>query len=185
MRKLVFISLFLSAVIFAQSQDRVYYYYDTVKIYLDRDNSVKFVKFANETTASTSPSQRGEHLNTLRSQNIQIDTLGYSMYVISGDFNQTAARNALATMQQDSNILYISDMLLSNGRPVWESNEIIVKIFPDEEIAEVLKANNMPYKKYRRLGSNPQTYLVTLDVSKRSGLEYANSLVESESVEAA
>ena len=157
MKKYV-LSLVLSAFIVATyAQDSVYYYYGSEKIYLERDNTVKFVKFTNETAARSS-----RLLDNLRSQKVQIDTLWNSMYVISGDFNQKSIRSLLTLEQGDNTIRYISDRLVSNGRTMWESDGIIVKFSPDADVTKVLESNYIPYKEYKRLGSNPQTYWVTV-----------------------
>ena len=177
MRKSI-LSLGLSLVIvLAQAQDSVFYYtISGEKIYLERDNTVKFIEFSNETAT-----RNNRMLNELRSQNVKTDALTPSMYRISGDFNQKSTRNVLVS-ERDTNILYISDRLVYNGHTVWESNEIIVKVFSSADLEQTLKANRIPYTKYERLGSNPQNYLVTLDVSGRGAIEWANELVENKAV---
>ena len=176
MKKSILNLLFLSLLsVFAYAQDSVYYYYGLEKIYLQKENNVKIIHFIKEPTVQ---------LNQLRSQNMEVDTLSSLMYRISGDFSQKSVSNLFAE-QRDSNLLYMSDMLLYEGSMVWESDKIIIKIFPNTELEPILKSNNIPYKEFRRLGSNPQTYLVTLDASLQSAIVLANYLVENQSVEAA
>ncbi len=168
----------IACIISLQAQDRVFYYNELgEKIYLKRDSTVKFIHFANETAV-----QNNRLLNQLESQNIKMDILSPLMYKISGDFSPKLT-SKLFTEQKDSNIAYISDMLLYKGSTVlWESDKIIVKISPNTKLLEVLEANHIPYKEWKRLGSNPQTYLVTLDISEQNAIDYANRLVENKSV---
>ena len=173
MKNLIFIivfSILLSFSLNAQQKSEYYYYYQGEKIYLERENNVKVIHFYKEPTTQ---------LNQLRSQSIQVDTVDDLTYRISGDFKQRSVNNLLFSEQRDSNILYISDMLLYEGHPVWESDNIIVKVFPDANLSEVLEKNKIPYKEFKRIGSNPQNYLVKLDVSKHSALEIANIRAES------
>jgi subtilisin family serine protease len=172
---LVFLCIF---VVSAQAQESVFYYDELgEKIYLEKNSGVKFIYFANETTI-----QNHSLFNQLKTQNVTIDTLSQLMYKVTGNFKQKTISNLLLSEQTDSNILYISDMLLYEGSMLWESDKIIVKIFPNTEISYLLETNHIPYREFKRLGSNPQTYIVTLDISQKSAIEYANSLVENKLV---
>ena len=174
MKKLTFSILILSALL-TNAQDGVYYYYKSEKIYLGKNDSVKIIQFSNERTARNSPV-----LNQLRSQNIIIDTLDAFSYRVSGDFNRLTKSDMSSIKRQDTNIVYISDVLTYNGSMLWETEKMIVKIFPETELSEVLEKSRIPYKEYKRLGSNPQTYIIELDVSVQSALEWSNMLVENQ-----
>ena len=148
----------LVACVLVHAQDSVFYYDEFGgKIHLTKENGVKIIQFTNETATRSS-----RLLNEMRQQNVKMDTLSPFVYKVSGDFRQKAISDLLLPEQKDSNILYISDMLLSKGSILWETDEIVVKFFPNANLSEVLETNRIPYKEYRRLGSNPQTYLVTV-----------------------
>jgi subtilisin family serine protease len=174
-KKIILNLLFLCVfAVLAQAQDSVFYYDEFGgKIYLQKDNTTKIIHFANETAT-----QNHSLFNQLNVQNITIDTLNKLMYKITGNVKQKATSDLLFSKQINNNILYISDMLRYGGSVLWESDGIIVKIFPNTELSDLLETNHIPYKEFKRLGSNSQTYLVTLDVSEQSAIEYANWLME-------
>ena len=136
MNKSVLILFFLCAfVVYVQAQDSVFYYDEFGgKIYLQKDNNVKYIHFVNEIAV-----QNHSLFNQMKVSNVSIDTLSPLMYKITGDFRQKALTNLLLTKQTDSNVLYISDMLLYNDFVLWESNRIIVKIFPNTELLDNIK----------------------------------------------
>jgi hypothetical protein len=102
MKKIILNLFFLCIFVFAQAQDSVFYY-DKFggKIYLQKDNTVKFVYFANRTAV-----QNHSLFNQLNVQNVTIDTLSQLMYKIKGNFQQKAISNLL-----------FSEHILSNWIP--------------------------------------------------------------------
>lgn len=183
MKKLILCLIFLGLfVVFVHAQDSVFYYAGSgKKIYLKKENKVKFIYFANVAVA------KNESLyNRLKSYKVEVETWSPLIWKISGDFTQKSISDLLFKEKNRDDILYFSDMLLYEGSFMqWESDEIIVKIFPYTQLSNLLDDNRIPYKEFKRLGSNPQNYLVKLDVSSQSAIEYANMLVENKAVASA
>jgi hypothetical protein len=180
MKNLMLSVLFLgSFAAFVQAQDSVFYYDEWGgKIYLQKENNAKIICFKDVENI-----ENNRLFKQLDSGNIKKEIITSHIYKISEENNQKSISNVRLSEYADSNVLYISDILTYNGASThWESDKMIVKIFPDTELSEILRVNNIPYKEIKRLGSNPQIYIVTLDVSKKSSIEYANSLVENKSV---
>ena len=182
-KKIILSLLFLiSSVIFTNAQDNIFYYDKSgEKIYLQNENKVKFVYFVNAETAKSN-----QLANQLKDYDIMVEAWNPLAYKISGDFTKKSVINLLLDIQSKNEILYISDMLLYDKTNVlWASDEIIVKIFPETKLSAILDANKIPYREFKRLGSNPQTYVIKLDVSKQSAIEYANMFFEKKLVECA
>ena len=182
MKKFILSLLLGSFIVFAQAQDSVFCYDESgEKIYLKKENNVKFIHFSN-----ISATQGNSILQQLELQNIRTEALTPLIHKISGNFQQELVKNLLLAGKIDSNILYISDMLRYKDSTIhWESDAIIVKIFPNTELSGLLANNHIPYREIKRLGSNPQIFIISLDISEQSSIEYANNLVENNAVIAA
>ena len=181
MKKFILSLIYFTLIVtFLYANDKVFYYDERgEKIYLEKDSNVKFIHFADSKSA-----QNSRLLNQLEMQNVKVETRSPLFFKISGNLREEDINNLLLTERNRSNTFYISDLLMYNDSTiVCESDEIIVKFFPETHIQELLDTNGIPSKEFRRLGSNPQTYLIKLDVSKQSAINYANILVERKAVE--
>lgn len=152
--------------------EQVYIYNEKgEKIYYQKIDTVKMVHYQE----AQDPAEI--RLRVSHSQ-VQTEAITPSIYRVRS--HQT--KKQLAATFQESAVDYISDLLLSKDSSiVWASDEIILRIDPENDLRGLLNRFHIPYTNIRNIGSNPHTYVVTLPDAENT-LAYANILYESRQV---
>ena len=181
MKKIFIIIALLVGTYFVQAQESQVFFYgkNQNKIHLDRVENRKIIRF-NETT------------NRLQRNSIsdQLTTSGYAIVGITPFIYSVSARNVrtiesgiLSAAKEIGDILYISDVLMYRDSTFqWSSNRIFVKIQPASDLHDILQKNEIPFMNFKQFSSDKQTYIVELDVTKNSAIDYANRLSGARSV---
>ena len=180
MRKLVFTTIvFLYGLCLGYAQDgRVFYYHNDEKIHLDKIEDTKVIHF-NKAIEST---KKDYILNRLKEFDYSIMEIHPFICKVSGNTDRLEKNSVISTAIKDEYITCISDMLKYKSDILWTSNVIIVRIPLETDLHHLLQNNRMPVVDFRQIGHNKQTYVIELDITKKNAIEYANQLMETESV---
>ena len=176
MKKIIIVTTLLCGMYLVQAQEnRVFYYHNNEKIYLDKIENTKVIHFGK----SVESSQRDYICSRLKDSGYIIKEISPFIYSVSGNSTQFEDTHVISTIKERSNVLYISDMLMYRDSTIqWLSNEIIVKIHPESDLHDILSKNKIPVVDFRQLGYCKQTYVVELNVTENNAIEYANMLSE-------
>ena len=174
------ITILFGVLLLQAQENRVFYYNDGQKIYLDRIENTKIIQFKKTIDIS----QKDYICNQLRaSDSYIIKKINLLMYQVSGNTAQLGKNSIVVTAKANGDIAYISDMLMSKDSTIlWSYNKIFVKTYPTSDLQTVLQKNKIPFTDFKQFGSDKHIYLIELDVSESSAIEYANILSETGNV---
>ena len=177
MKKILIIIAVLSGAFSVQAQENRLFYYHTQgeKIYLDKIENTKIIHFEK----SIDSPQKNDICSQLKNSGYTVTEINSFMYRVSGNTISLDNNFIISKAKESGNILCISDMLMYKDSTIqWFSNKIIVKIHPDSDLQDVLSKSKIPIIDFKQIGYCKQTYVVELNVTENSAIEYANMLSE-------
>ena len=182
MKKIFIITVIIAWTCLGHAQENQVFYYDEYggKIYLNKIENTKIIHFKKTIDATQKESIRDQ----LRASDYTTTEMTPFSYKVSGNMEQLEKSEIISTAAKNDNILYISDMLLysRDSTHSWSSNKIFVNVRPDSDLRNLLQENKIPVVDFRQFGFDKQTYLVELDVTENSAIEYANRLFATKDV---
>ena len=179
MKRIFIFIVILTGVYIANAQDgRVFYYHESdEEIYLEKVENTKVVHFKK----TVGILQKEQIFNQLRASDYTITEITPFTYSVSSSMIQFDKSSIISTA--NDNILYVSDMLMYKDSTLqWSSDKIILKIRPMLDLRNLLQESKIPFVSFKQFGFDEQTYLVELNVTENSAIEYANILSESGNV---
>jgi len=179
MKKIIIIIAILAGTYFVHAQEnKVFYYHENdEKIYLYKVENTKIVRFKK----TIEKSQKEQFFNQLKASDYTITEINPFTYSVSSSTVQLDKSSVISTA--NDNILYISDVLMYKDSTLqWSSNEIILKIRPTLDLRNLLQESKIPFVSFKQFGFDEHTYLVELNVTEKSAIEYANILSETKNV---
>lgn len=123
---------------------------------------------------------KNEHIEIMQSYSVfKVEELTPFSCKIVTDMDKYELYNNL--MEWELDIHYVSEMLESeNGGLLWISNILLVRFLPKFEISSILSDVNISYQTIEKIGSEPNTYMVTLkNPMDKDAFVAANLLYES------
>jgi subtilisin family serine protease len=174
---ILLIVVFVSNLNLMQAQNTYYYDESGNRLYLNKTESVKFI-----TVKSFVNTEKKELIRQkLNAYGNGIQEKTPKTYKLSLNAEQNSMLRSY--LQKDTANVCISPMLMYSDSTVqWTSNEIIVKIPDNADLRKVLNNHSIPYEKYKNVGSDLHTFVVSLSGFEDKTFYYANLLFESGNV---
>ncbi|MDR2010328.1 MAG: S8 family peptidase [Bacteroidales bacterium] len=167
-KTIILLHCFFAYVLLTQSQ--TVHIYDNIgnSIYFQKTDTIKFIHSDNSTKIEIL-------IKKLQDLNIEFEEITPVIYkLISGQSKETIYSQLKETG------IYISDMLQAEDSNIlWESDQVVFRIFPESNIDTLLAEYNISYSHIRNLGSDPDTYVITLSYPEPGAINCANTLFES------
>ena len=179
MKNILIIAIFLGISIVKAEESKVFYYHKDKKIFLNKIENTKVFEFSK----TVDMPQKENIINKLTDAEFIITEISPFDYSIFGNIDQLKYLQTVLEAKANGDILYISDMLMYRDSTLqWTYNEISIQIHTHQDLITILQKNEIPFTDFKQTGSNKQTYIVELDVTKKCAIDYANILSETGNV---